>query len=329
MRKKIISVLMCSLLAIECIGCGGASSSSGSSSSSSSSIVSSDTASSSVQKNEDKNKDEDKVDILNPFNLKEETLSEQTVMLDGWNCKTQMDTLETCRLMLSTNHKKSEDCFSFVGYVYEKDTNIPDAIFIDNSVPVTNDTVYAVGLCSGKEGQEKFEANPNIAKYKYSRTGGNKALILRMDDNQPIGEVQEDYVKIINERIEQFKKDFVGLNGVETKQEETKKEEKKDIPTEYKSALTKAKLYADNMNMSKQSIYEQLTSEYGEKFSAEAAQYAIDNLQVDYKQNALKKAQSYQESMSMSPRAIYDQLVSEYGEKFTAEEAQYAIDNLK
>lgn len=115
----------------------------------------------------------------------------------------------------------------------------------------------------------------------------------------------------------------------ETKQEETKKEEKKDIPTEYKSALTKAKLYADNMNMSKQSIYEQLTSEYGEKFSAEAAQYAIDNLQVDYKQNALKKAQSYQESMSMSPRAIYDQLVSEYGEKFTAEEAQYAIDNLK
>lgn len=83
------------------------------------------------------------------------------------------------------------------------------------------------------------------------------------------------------------------------------------------------------MNMSKQSIYEQLTSEYGEKFSAEAAQYAIDNLQVDYKQNALKKAQSYQESMSMSQRAIYDQLVSEYGEKFTAEEAQYAIDNLK
>lgn len=45
MRKKFISVLMCSLLAIECIGCGGASSSSGSSSSSSSSSTS---ASSSV-----------------------------------------------------------------------------------------------------------------------------------------------------------------------------------------------------------------------------------------------------------------------------------------
>ncbi len=28
--------------------------------------------------------------------------------------------------------------------------------------------------------------------------------------------------------------------------------------------------------------------EYGEKFPAEAAQYAIDNLQWDYKENALK-----------------------------------------
>lgn len=112
-----------------------------------------------------------------------------------------------------------------------------------------------------------------------------------------------------------------------TANEEVKKED--SVPTEYKSALNKAKTYSDTMYMSKQGIYNQLTSEYGEKFSAQAAQYAIDNLQVDYKQNALKKAQDYQSQMSMSPSAIYDQLTSEYGEKFTAEEAQYAIDNLK
>ena len=101
-----------------------------------------------------------------------------------------------------------------------------------------------------------------------------------------------------------------------------------NIPTEYKSALRKAKSYSDIMNMSKAGIYDQLTSEYGEKFTAEAAQYAIDNVEADWKENALKKAKSYQETMSMSPSAIYDQLVSEYGEQFTAEEAQYAIDNL-
>ena len=32
------------------------------------------------------------------------------------------------------------------------------------------------------------------------------------------------------------------------------------------------------MNMSKDAIYDQLTSEYGEKFTAEEAKYAIDNL---------------------------------------------------
>ena len=83
------------------------------------------------------------------------------------------------------------------------------------------------------------------------------------------------------------------------------------------------------MHMSKQGIYDQLTSEYGDKFTAEAAQYAVDNLDVDYKENALKSAETYQETMAMSPAAIKDQLTSEYGEKFTEEEAQYAIDNLK
>ena len=100
-----------------------------------------------------------------------------------------------------------------------------------------------------------------------------------------------------------------------------------DVPTEYKSALRKAKSYA-NMDMSKAGVYDQLTSEYGGQFTAEAAQYAIDNVDVDWKENALKRAESYQESMAMSPKAIYDQLVSEYGGQFTAEEAQYAVDNL-
>lgn len=80
--------------------------------------------------------------------------------------------------------------------------------------------------------------------------------------------------------------------------------------------------------MSKAGIYDQLTSEYGEKFSPEAAQYAMDNLEVDWNKNALEKARSYQDSMAMSPDAIYEQLTSEYGEQFTPEEAQYAVDNL-
>ncbi|WP_371264046.1 Ltp family lipoprotein [Enterococcus hirae] len=94
------------------------------------------------------------------------------------------------------------------------------------------------------------------------------------------------------------------------------------------NALAKAYQYSKVMHMSKAAIYDQLTSEYGEKFSAEAAQYAIDNMIADFNANALAKAKEYQESMAMSPEDIREQLTSEYGEKFTPEEADYAIQHL-
>jgi hypothetical protein len=100
------------------------------------------------------------------------------------------------------------------------------------------------------------------------------------------------------------------------------------VPAEYKTALTKAKQYSDTMHMSKQGIYDQLVSPNGEKYTAEAAQYAVDNLKTDYNANALAKAKQYQTTMSMSPAAIHDQLTSANGEKFTAAEADYAVAHL-
>lgn len=110
---------------------------------------------------------------------------------------------------------------------------------------------------------------------------------------------------------------------------EQEQPEAPSVPKEYENALKKAQTYSDTMYMSKKGLYEQLTSEYGEQFPAEAAQYAVDNVNADFKENALKKAKTYQNDMSMSKQAIYDQLVSEYGEQFTEEEAQYAINNLE
>lgn len=81
--------------------------------------------------------------------------------------------------------------------------------------------------------------------------------------------------------------------------------------------------------MSKQAIYDQLTSSYGEGFPADAAQYAVDNMtDVDWNANALEKAKPYYYDMAMSKSAVYDELTSSYGEQFTASQAQYAIDHL-
>lgn len=100
-----------------------------------------------------------------------------------------------------------------------------------------------------------------------------------------------------------------------------------NIPKEYKNALKKAEIYA-KMNFSKKRIYDQLTSSYGEWFTKEAAQYAVDTLVRDYKENALKMAEIYSNQQNMSKSRVYEQLTSSYWEQFTKEEAQYAIDNM-
>lgn len=104
--------------------------------------------------------------------------------------------------------------------------------------------------------------------------------------------------------------------------------EQDNVPTEYQSALQKAISYSEIMYMSKSAIHDQLVSEYGEKFSEDAAQYAMDNIEADWNRNALIKAKEYSDMMCMSKKGIYEQLISEYGERFTEAEAQYAVDNV-
>ena len=114
----------------------------------------------------------------------------------------------------------------------------------------------------------------------------------------------------------------------EKKPDTTIKKEEVKVSQESKNALKKAELYGNTMHMSKAGVYYQLTSDFGEKFSKEAAQYAINNAKIDYKKQALEKAKLYQEQQAMSKNAIFQQLTSDAGEKFTEEEAQYAINNL-
>lgn len=100
------------------------------------------------------------------------------------------------------------------------------------------------------------------------------------------------------------------------------------VPQEYLNALEQAQSYSDTLHLSKQGIYDQLTSEYGGKFPAEAAQYAIDNVEADFKANALAQAENYYNNLNMSKEDVRDQLTSAYGGRFTQDEADYAIENL-
>lgn len=100
-----------------------------------------------------------------------------------------------------------------------------------------------------------------------------------------------------------------------------------DVPREYRNALRSAERYLDYSAFSYAGLYDQLTSEYGDSYPAEAAQYAVDNVEVDWNEEAVEAARNYQEYSAFSDSGLYDQLISEYGHQFTPEQAQYAIDN--
>lgn len=97
-------------------------------------------------------------------------------------------------------------------------------------------------------------------------------------------------------------------------------------------ALESARSYLDNMAFSRQGLIDQLTSEYGEQFTQEQAEYAVSTLEeageVDWYEEAVESAQSYLDTMTFSRQGLIDQLTSEYGEQFTQDQAEYAAEQV-
>ena len=100
------------------------------------------------------------------------------------------------------------------------------------------------------------------------------------------------------------------------------------VPSEFLAAVAKAQLYVESMPFSEKGLYDQLTAEMGEQFSPEAANYAIDMIEVNWNEEALEAAMIYLEDLHMSPDAIHEQLVHPNGNQFTNEQADYAVANL-
>jgi hypothetical protein len=97
-----------------------------------------------------------------------------------------------------------------------------------------------------------------------------------------------------------------------------------DVPPEYAAALEVAETRAVSLRSSKAVTYASIISSGA---SAEAADYAIEAVGVDWQENALLKATQYRDG-GMPVETIHDQLTSEYGEAYTVEEADYAMAHL-
>jgi hypothetical protein len=93
-------------------------------------------------------------------------------------------------------------------------------------------------------------------------------------------------------------------------------------------ALESAESYLEMSGMSKKGLYEQLSSSAGEGFTAAQAQYAVDHVDANWKQEAVQSARSYLDMQPMSRNELIEQLSSSAGEGFTYEQAVYAVDKV-
>ena len=89
---------------------------------------------------------------------------------------------------------------------------------------------------------------------------------------------------------------------------------------EYTDAYVKALFLSEKSHLSKQKIEQDLTRWYSENSS----QYALNKLNVDWKEQALLKAKYYQEFHYSKEKLVW-QLINV--ERFTQEEADYAIEH--
>ncbi|MDO9441791.1 MAG: Ltp family lipoprotein [Beijerinckiaceae bacterium] len=114
--------------------------------------------------------------------------------------------------------------------------------------------------------------------------------------------------------------------------EEAEEPEAPEVPamtTAQSSAVRSAGSYLSFTSFSRFGLTEQLTSEYGEGFTPEDAEFAIAYLEstgaVDWNQEAAESAKSYLDISGFSHDGLYEQLTSEYGEGFTPDQANFGL----
>lgn len=206
---------------------------------------------------------------------------------------------------LKKDQKKAndgDDDYNYSLYVYKiqtwQDQTIAVNVAKDNYMDLSTKEKVAVGQSIDKLVKKVFKEN-------YVKTKSHIFITIYDEDGNTL---------------------VPAYNYVTLKFKNKKDQEEANVPVEYQNALDKAQSYSDNMHMSKQGLYEQLTSEV-EGFSKKSASYAIKHVQANWNKNALEKAKSYQKNEKMSRNAIYDQLTSSV-EGFTPSQARYAINHL-
>lgn len=113
--------------------------------------------------------------------------------------------------------------------------------------------------------------------------------------------------------------------------EETEVEMDDDMTESQRNAVRSAENYLAMIPFSRQGLIDQLSSEYGDKYSVEDATFAVDQVeaQIDWNEQAAKAAENYLDTLPFSRQGLIDQLSSEAGDKYTVEQATAGVDAIE
>jgi hypothetical protein len=89
------------------------------------------------------------------------------------------------------------------------------------------------------------------------------------------------------------------------------------------NAIRSAKSYLDLKGFSREGLIDQLSSDYGDRYSVADATFAVDSLNIDWDSQAARAAKSYLELKGLSCDGLIQQLSSSYGDKFTESQAAF------
>jgi hypothetical protein len=90
-----------------------------------------------------------------------------------------------------------------------------------------------------------------------------------------------------------------------------------------RNAVRSASSYLKLSGFSRQGLIDQLSSEYGDRFSVGDATVAVDSLDIDWRSQAARSAASYLKLSGFSCQGLIEQLSSQHGDKYTVEQATY------
>ncbi|MGG0788269.1 Ltp family lipoprotein [Peribacillus simplex] len=148
-----------------------------------------------------------------------------------------------------------------------------------------------------------------------------------VDTIEEVNEAQE-VVDDLNNQLEEATGEDVDEDGAVEKPKEEAPEPVKEEPAEpemtvsQESAIQSAESYISMGGFSKKGLIEQL--EY-EGFSNEEASFAVENIDVDWKEQAEISAKTYMDMGGFSHSGLIEQLTYE---GFTSDEATYGVDQV-